>query len=866
MNKLSPTLSYKKEYLRWTFVILATIVSYTLVALFIYKIYTPDIETLKEEAAKITFYIGNHEPMERLLFQLALVFIPASILFFYWISKKKMMEHVWAVIQFDALISIICVSGIAVLVYYAFTAANPNYSPHQSAFDVIATVNWDFYQLSLKCYFFVYLLVVFPLFLALFFVCFDRLNWDNNKCVQTFFSISTWCLLGLLLVLIVSKNSFEFPYTSENKYDFNAVYYSATQVYGGSPMLVDGLSNTYGLYAQLLNPIFQLTGLTPLSFSTVMAILLGLCFIFQTHFLLTFTKNKFLSLLACLSLVFYPYFLYRLIMPFDSVFAMFPIRWITFSTLLMIAALYIIRHTKVWYFTGNIVLSFLVLWNPEIGMVSFIAWLVLLAYTNFYTPEKKIACANISKHISGSLSILASAFVVYAVMIKLFYGVFPDFIGMFRMIFVFGSLGFGMLPMSMPHPWMLLVIVYVAGFVYSLTKLFDKTITPKSSAVFLLSALGSGLFMYFVGRSHNWNLLPFLGITLMLLAIMGDDLWVAAKTSRLLSYRIIFAVIVFVLAIASFEMLFNAKAIATFADDSMAKKEQDAEEENIRSNQQFIKANTSPHEKIFVFTSDWYQGLYFPPNKNRSAVNPGFIELVLKTELNSYVETIRDSSFQVFIEPYFFNSVLAPDIVAGVAAAYEVEKQNGSMFLMKKRPERAAYNGVLENEHAIVHEIFSDDITGFTKRVGYMQGYQDIQLDDKITVEVIFRPTPQLYPYAVLLGNQDNNSGFTLCCFDQQATYGVAVADQIASFEVNLNRINYLAISIHEQTSTIFLNGNLLGDILLNNTLKPSGMNLHIGNYSHSMRYFVGDIHEICVTVTPLTEAEVKKKWDLINR
>jgi len=687
-----PSMPFKEEYFRWTFVILATIVLYTIVALLISEIYTPDIEALKEEAAKITFMLGNHEPMERLLYQLALVFIPTGVLFFYWMSKKKLMESWWKSFKFDTFISILYVAGIAILAYFAFTAPNSNHNPPQSTYDVTATVNWEFYQLSLERFFWVYLLVGLPLFLSVFFVLFDRLKWDDNKQIQKIFSIVTWCLLGLLLLAIVSKNCFAFPYTSDNKYDFNAVYYSAAQVYGGAPMLVNGFSNTYGLYAQLLNPIFQITGLTPLTFSTVMAILLGLCFIFQACFLLKFTNNKFLSLLGCLSLVFYPYLIYRLIMPFDCIFSMFPIRWITFSTLLIIASFYIFQQKKVLYFTGSILLSFLVLWNPEMGMISFIAWLALLAYTNFYTPEKKIAYVKISKLIGGSLLMLAAVFVVYAVTIQLFYGVFPNFTGMFKMIFVFGSLGFGMLPMTMPHPWMLLVIVYVAGFFYSLTKLFDRTITPKSSAVFLLSILGSGFFMYFVGRSHNWNLLPFFGIVIMLLVILGDDLWIAVKKSRLWSYRIIFAVIVFVLAMASVEMIFNIKSIWMFADDTQAKMEQAAEEESIRSNQQFIKENTLPHEKIFVFTSDWYQGLYFPPNKNRSAVNPGFVELVLYSELDAYLEAIRDSSFKVFIEPHVFNIILAEPIMESVAAAYEFEKQNGSMFLLKKRANDDSYN------------------------------------------------------------------------------------------------------------------------------------------------------------------------------
>ena len=372
--------------------------------------------------------------------------------------------------------------------------------------------------------------------------------------------------------------------------------------------------------------------------------------------------------------------------------------------------------------------------------------------------------------------------------------------------------------------------------------------------------------MYFVGRSHNWSLLCFAGPSFMLLTILGDELWSATKTSRLFSYRIIFAVVIFVLAIASVEMLFSVKEIWTLNDDRQAKMQQIELEKNIRSNQKFIKANTFPYEKIFVFTNDAYQGLYFYPNKNRSAVNPGFMDLVLNTELDAYVEAIRDSSFKIFIEPQFLNRSHLMPILSGIAATYEFEKQNGSMFLLEKRMDKTAYNGVLGNNRAIVHEIFSDDTIGFRKRVDYMQGAQVVKLEENtVTAEVVFKPGAQLYQYAVLLGNQNDSLGFSIFCIDQQASYGVSIADQMVSFTVNSNQVNYLAVSIHERTITLFLNGNLVGNYLLSKPYKPSDARLHVGNYSNYLRYYVGDIYEICLTATPLTEVEVKRKWNLIN-
>jgi hypothetical protein len=91
--------------------------------------------------------------------------------------------------------------------------------------------------------------------------------------------------------------SFDFPYTWENKYDFNPIYYTIGQVYAGSPMLVDGFTSTYGLYAHFLAPICRIIGLNVSNLTAVMSLLIVLTFALTLVAMLRMVKSKLLIML-----------------------------------------------------------------------------------------------------------------------------------------------------------------------------------------------------------------------------------------------------------------------------------------------------------------------------------------------------------------------------------------------------------------------------------------------------------------------------------------------------------------------------------------------------------------------------------------
>jgi hypothetical protein len=82
----------------------------------------------------------------------------------------------------------------------------------------------------------------------------------------------------------------------------------------------------------------------------------------------------------------------------------------------------------------------------------------------------------------------------------------PDFFELMQYQIYFYQLGFAMLPMKLIHPWNLVAIVYLIGLVYAAQSVIIKNDTMNSKMVFLLSILGFGIFVYYQGRSHDFNL------------------------------------------------------------------------------------------------------------------------------------------------------------------------------------------------------------------------------------------------------------------------------------------------------------------------------------------------------------------------
>lgn len=860
-------ISYKEEFGRWLFTIAGTLLTVIAVGLCIAHFYTPDIELLKEKAAEITFLETKPEPLESLLFQVTLLLTPLSLLLFYWISLK-MPFSVFRNRKIFLITSILTAVFLFLLIYVDFSAANATYGTSANEHDRIAQTNFEFFfhNLFLQNNLWVYALVIFPLLAAFFFFVLRRFKLDESRKANTVFSIVTWIIVSFLLIIILNISTFDFPYTWQNKFDFNAVFYSVAQVYGGGGMLVDGLTNTYGSYPQLLNPLFQLIGLDVFKFSLVMSILICFSYFSQALLLNRYTKNKFIFLLGIVAVLFLTYFDNKFMTDFDAIFAITPIRILTFSTVFLIAALYAKSKSKVLYYIANLLIPVLIIWNPEFGIISFMGWLAFLCYMDFYDENEKINFKGIIKHIVLVLGGLVTVAVIYSLTMKLVYGSFPDFIGMFKMMSVFGGLGFNMLPIPLIHQWNLWFLFFVLSLTYAISKLIKRDITAKSSAIFLLSIIGAGTFMYYIGRSHNWNFAAVSGIGLLLITLLADDLWSAIAKSNLLGYKIIFSVFIFFMGIPFTELIADTNRFVELTDDSKERRAQLSEEKRIENNQAFIKENTGREERIIVLTSNKYQGLYFYDNQNQSGAHPGFIELVTNKERDDYAKTVIDSSFKIFIEPSFFYYGYHKKICAAAACTYQYKsRSDSSMMLLEKREYSSYFTPLLGNEKdQVLHEVFQDDSSGFYKRVDYALGVSPVEINNGFSFEVIFEDCPQIYPYPALISNLSDSTGFAFLASGKQGDYFVSVANYNIPVKVIPDKVNYVTVNIDGNIIRTYVNGTLQYNVQLQNNYLPSSTPFYIGNHN-TQRYYLGPIMEVSIVNRMINPNEIMKKWEILK-
>ncbi len=862
----------KEETLRWIFSIFSAVLVYLVLASIATAIYHPDIDQLKNTADKILAetYSVRPEPLEALLFRLAVITIIPGILGFYILFSKPEFIKTLANKPVYLYISALCLVCMIALIYFDFAAFNP-YGPKggdvpQNKRDSSSITNFDFYfdGLFLGNYLWLYALVLLPAIGSLFLIGFKKYNWDNKKSFQIISSLIGYTIAAGSIVAMILMNTFSFPYSNDNKYDFGAVYYSMTQVFAGSPMLVDHFTNTYGLYPHFLNPLFQITGLNVFKFSLVMSLLTGLSFALNLFSLKKLVSNHVILFLGFASVLFFPYLDFKLTNAFDCIFSYYPIRYIIPSTLIYLSILYLEKKSLKIYRTTFTLSAMFVLWNPEMGLVCYISWLLVNIYNDFYSAEGKIAPKKILYHCGAGIVVLVAVFYSYKLLIYAFYGAWPDLSLLFGTITVFSKVGLMLLPMSLVHPWNLMALVLILGFTWPIVKWYKKEVTPKSSIVLLISLISLGYFVYFQGRSQNSNFALSSGYCLFLLTILGDELWKTVKNANVFLLNALFIVFLFFISFSFAEILFNTHKMIGLVYQEEDKTNESESQEKIESNTDFICQNSAEKEKIIVISQKKNQALLFDGNKRVSGFNPGFIDLFLLTDRDRLESILTDSSFSVFIEPSNRTYPYMARPTAALAASYEFKAVNKSIVLLNKRknmiPSRSFFG---DTDSLVLHRKYSDDAAGIKLRVDDAFGIATITIAPQFSVEALFYSVPQMFPNATIVGNAKDSSGFAMgnvfnssnCMFSVNAT-GFALP-------LPYNQWVYCVMNIYHDHLEVYKNGALSFSGPLSQPMKTSYNQISIGNLGSTLdfNYYAGPISEVAVANKVLDSNQIRATW-----
>ena len=316
---------------------------------------------------------------------------------------------------------------------------------------------------------------------------------------------------------------------------FEAVFYAMSQVMAGRTLLAD-LPAQYGLYAELLRPLFSITGLSVLKFTVLMTTLQGIaCFA-----LLAFcARTMRLAWLRCLAVL-------TLSMVVGSTwiaisdspqgheyYQLWPIRFF-FPAISLLAFLATCRRgmSQHWVGLTAALAGIAIVWNLESGIAVFGALVAcLLVRLLFGDPSARGHNARL---------FLTGLLLPIAVVAVFFLFLFFKSDGRIQLLewakyqTIFYSTGFGMLPMSLrPHPWMAVLGVYLYGIAGAVLAHFERKPSVSWDVILYLSIVGLGLFTYYQGRSHDVVLSFVIWPAILVTFLLADQTLRAVRAGRL---------------------------------------------------------------------------------------------------------------------------------------------------------------------------------------------------------------------------------------------------------------------------------------------------------------------------------------------
>lgn len=520
-----------------------------------------------------------------------------------------------------------------------------------------------------------------------------RLFIRSNSILNYLFICVSLILITVLSIERVFNETEPYVYG----FHFTAYFDSIVQVYLGKTLLVNN-SAQYGLYALLLKPIFMLIGLSVFKFTLVMGVLEAiwqLCFFSILRFTV---KNRWISFAGFVNLIFFV----RLRIPndiinggLDPTFQYAPHRMIFPALFLFLIWLHLSQNNLKYSKILHVLISFTcivgVLWSPDSGIVLSITWTIYILYSEVILL-KVFDLKRILRNISIKLSLfcLVSFFTVLCLYLYIYFTSthWPNIFEIFDHVRLFGSLGFFLLPVEhLVHPWNILIVIYVIGIFLGVRQFLETVGLVKSvnnniaknriiTFIFIVSILGIGLFGYYVGRSHDLNLIGPSWPALLLLVIYCDRTFhntydffckfsnKGASVLQVPSYyrTVVFAGTFYIIT----SSVINVISYLPLHKDLITRRISGVFKgipEPLTAQIQFINQNTKPGDSVIIL-SDYAPVLYLHSNHMRAVDVPGFAnDLIFRKDFDKLLDFLQSppNNAKIFYSPSFSSSTLTPN-------------------------------------------------------------------------------------------------------------------------------------------------------------------------------------------------------------
>lgn len=476
-------------------------------------------------------------------------------------------------------------------------------------------------------------------------------------------------------------------------YNFDAVYYPLSQVVMGKTLLVD-LPSQYGLYPELLSPIFKLIGLNVLSFTVVMGILQCAALLLLTLFLFKTIKNFYLIVIYILSACVLTGFTYLSFIDQATwliYFQYWPIRFIFPVLGIFCFSRFAKNSSIINLLIMSVVGAVAALWNLDTGIPVLGAFWAYLCMRLIFTREisRKIRMLHLIISCVTAI-VLWTMFFLYLALKSGQSIHFYDLIE-YQEIMAIGAFGGRVLIPMRYHPWMIFYTVYIFGLVASLYAWFKNSKSPFWDIVFYLSILGLGLFTYYQFRSVIDNLVMISWLPVLTAFVLSDRLLRLIKAKKVPSkYRLLTIPIIFFGALLLMNFVFGIPKLLDKGKTDWAVIMHPGSAP-ISENIAFIKSHARKTEKTAILAKN--QGIYFAETGLVSALEgPDFSQALSPSDhtnmMNQLLKLPIDNLFIGADEPH-----ISPAEFKILLGRFYIEAESkAGMFYLKRKNERTKHD------------------------------------------------------------------------------------------------------------------------------------------------------------------------------
>jgi hypothetical protein len=341
----------------------------------------------------------------------------------------------------------------------------------------------------------------------------------------------------------------------------------------------------------------------------------------------------------------------------DPFFQYWPIRDLFPSLLLLLSSWYLRSPSKrLVYFATFLCAAAAILWNPDRGAVVFTSWILLLGYRELFRNSWRSAVRPLARHALTATGSLLLVFGGYAVFARLRSGGWPDWRMSSSYYELFSHYGYYMLPMAdLPHAWGLVAGIYVLALAIAFHGLLRKQDELFHGSLFLLAILGSGLFAYYNGRSHDYCVTALLYVPIIIVALLVDRVFTSIRSNPAYLRLLPLACLPFFFPAAALPSLFSPLNLMRFKEMTLtgAAASRYSPDGQNSLNIGFIQGLTKPGESIFILVEGWLEGPYYAESKTRSALDlPSSLDWFFKRDYAKIDEFLRrNPSVKVFAVP-----------------------------------------------------------------------------------------------------------------------------------------------------------------------------------------------------------------------